>query len=254
MAPELTMNQTVLAGGRLIGDNGSPALGSFSNVNAFPCQYWPGRPAAHIRIRRHSFNLGDRPPDFVCADVLPNRFHIRSHNSRDVRCVDLKRLPMKSSITIHVNGRPHQHEIEPRLLLVHFLRDHCGLTGTHVGCETTLCGACTVLLNGRAVKACTLLAVQADGAEVTTIEGLARDGQFHPVQEAFQECHGLQCGFCTPGMILTSVELLQKNSRPSREEIVHAIDGNLCRCTGYSHIIDAVHCAAKKLAKPAKAK
>jgi carbon-monoxide dehydrogenase small subunit len=161
---------------------------------------------------------------------------------------------MKSSVTIHVNGRPHQQDVEPRLLLVDFLRDVCGLTGTHVGCETTLCGACTVMLNGRAVKACTVLAVQADGAEVTTIEGLARDGGLHPVQQAFWECHGLQCGFCTPGMILASVELLQQNPQPSREEIAHAIDGNLCRCTGYSHIIDAVQCAAKKMAGPAKTK
>ena len=161
---------------------------------------------------------------------------------------------MKSSVTIHINGQTHRHDVEPRLLLVHFLREVCGLTGTHVGCETTLCGACTVLLNGRAVKACTVLAVQADGAEVTTIEGLARDGRLHPVQQAFWECHGLQCGFCTPGMILAGVELLQNNPRPSREEIAHAIDGNLCRCTGYSHIIDAVQCAAKKMTQPAKTK
>ena len=161
---------------------------------------------------------------------------------------------MKTSVAIRVNGSTQSHEVEPRLLLVQFLRDLCGLTGTHVGCETSLCGACTVLLNGQAVKACTLLAVQADGGEVTTIEGLAGEGGLHPVQEAFWECHGLQCGFCTPGMILTSVELLRDNPRPTREEIVHAIDGNLCRCTGYSHIIDAVQCAAKKMAQPANTK
>ena len=161
---------------------------------------------------------------------------------------------MKTSVTIRVNGTLRAHDVEPRVLLVHFLRDLCGLTGTHVGCETTICGACTVLLNGQAVKACTILAVQADGGEVTTIEGLASNGRLHPVQEAFWECHGLQCGFCTPGMILASVELLQLNPQPSREEIAHAIDGNLCRCTGYSHIIDAVQCAAKKMAQPGEAK
>jgi carbon-monoxide dehydrogenase small subunit len=161
---------------------------------------------------------------------------------------------MKLPVTIRVNGIPRRHEIEPRLLLVEFLRDVCGLTGTHVGCETTLCGACTVLLEGRAVKSCTVLAVQADGCEVTTIEGLADGERLHPVQEAFRECHGLQCGFCTPGMVLASVELLQHNPKPTRDEIAHAIDGNLCRCTGYSHIIDAVQHAAKTMARTSKAK
>ncbi len=156
---------------------------------------------------------------------------------------------MKSVVNIRVNGTPHQHEVEPRLLLVHFLRDYCGLTGTHVGCETTLCGACTVLLDGQAVKSCTVLAVQADGGEVTTIEGLAQNGKLHPVQEGFWECHGLQCGYCTPGMILAGVALLQTNPAPTREDICHAIEGNLCRCTGYSHIIDAIDYAAKKAAE-----
>ena len=158
---------------------------------------------------------------------------------------------MKTVVNIRVNGVVQQHEVEPRTLLVHFLRDQCKLTGTHVGCETTLCGACTVLLDGKAVKSCTILAVQADGCEVTTVEGLARDGKLHAVQEGFWECHGLQCGYCTPGMIMSAVDLLQRNPNPSREDICHAIDGNLCRCTGYSHIIDAVKCAAKKLAKEA---
>ena len=158
---------------------------------------------------------------------------------------------MKTVIKIRVNGVCQQHDMEPRTLLVHFLRDQCKLTGTHVGCETTLCGACTVLLDGKAVKSCTILAVQADGCEVTTVEGLARDGKLHAVQEGFWECHGLQCGYCTPGMIMSAVDLLQRNPNPSREDICHAIDGNLCRCTGYSHIIDAVKCAAKKLAKEA---
>ncbi|MEK7674915.1 MAG: (2Fe-2S)-binding protein [Verrucomicrobiota bacterium] len=153
---------------------------------------------------------------------------------------------MKTAVNIRVNGTPQQHEVEPRLLLVHFLRDLCGLTGTHIGCETTLCGACTVLLEGKAVKSCTILAVQADGCEVTTIEGLCRNGALHPVQEGFWECHALQCGYCTPGMILAGVDLLQNNPNPSREEIAQALEGNLCRCTGYSHIIDAVEFAAKK--------
>jgi carbon-monoxide dehydrogenase small subunit len=152
---------------------------------------------------------------------------------------------VKTLVNIRVNGIPRKHEVEPRLLLVHFLRDLCGLTGTHIGCETSVCGACTVLLDGKTVKSCTMFAVQADGAEVTTIEGLARDGQLHPVQEAFWQCHGLQCGYCTPGMILSGVQLLQRNPKPTREQIAHALEGNLCRCTGYSHIVDAIEYAAK---------
>ncbi|HXG48198.1 MAG TPA: (2Fe-2S)-binding protein [Methylomirabilota bacterium] len=156
---------------------------------------------------------------------------------------------MKTRVNIKVNGVAQEHDVEPRTLLVQFLRESCRLTGTHVGCETTLCGACTVLLDGQAVKSCTVLAVQADGAAVTTIEGLARDGRLHPIQQGFWECHGLQCGYCTPGMILCAADLLSRNPRPSREDIRHALDGNLCRCTGYSHIIDAVEWAAKKMAK-----
>src|SRR2546427_1597422 len=156
---------------------------------------------------------------------------------------------MKQAININVNGVDHHDEVEPRLLLVHYLRDSLGLTGTHIGCETSICGACTVLLDGQAVKSCTLLAVQADGAEVTTIEGLAKDGELHPVQEGFWECHGLQCGYCTPGMILAGAQLLQRNPKPTREEIAHALEGNLCRCTGYSHIIDAIEYAAKKISR-----
>ena len=153
---------------------------------------------------------------------------------------------MKTSVTIRVNGTPHQHEVEPRLLLVYFLRDLCNLTGTHVGCETSICGACTILVDGKAVKSCTMFAVQADGAEITTIEGLARDGKLHPMQEGFWEKHGLQCGYCTPGMIMSGVQLLSRNPKPTREQIAHAVEGNLCRCTGYSHIIDAIEYAAKK--------
>src|SRR5881296_2039653 len=147
---------------------------------------------------------------------------------------------MTRNVAITVNGTERRASVEPRLLLVHFLRENAGLTGTHIGCETSLCGACTVLMDGRAVKSCTVLAVQADGRQVTTIEGLARDGKLHPVQEGFWECHGLQCGYCTPGMIMAGVDLLNHNPKPTREEICHGLEGNLCRCTGYSHIIDAV--------------
>jgi carbon-monoxide dehydrogenase small subunit len=148
-------------------------------------------------------------------------------------------------ISIKINGTVHAADVEPRLLLVQFLREGCGLTGTHVGCETTLCGACTILLDGQAVKSCTVLAVQADGGEVTTIEGLAKDGKLHPVQQGFWECHGLQCGYCTPGMILTGVQLLERNAQPTRDQICRGLEGNLCRCTGYSHIVDAIAHAAR---------
>ena len=153
---------------------------------------------------------------------------------------------MKRAISINVNGVTHQQEVEPRLLLVHYLRDVLNLTGTHVGCETSLCGACTVLLEGQAVKSCTMFAVQADGADVTTIEGLAQNGELHPVQQGFWERHGLQCGYCTPGMIMTGAQLLERNSNPTQDEIRHGLEGNLCRCTGYQHIVDAVEYAAKK--------
>ena len=150
-------------------------------------------------------------------------------------------------ITLKVNGKSFQADIEPRLLLVHFLRDISGLTGTHVGCETSICGACTVLLDGAAVKSCTLLAVQAQGAELTTIEGLAANGKLHPVQNGFWECHGLQCGFCTPGMIMASCALLESNPNPTEAEIREGLEGNLCRCTGYQNIVDAVSYAAREL-------
>jgi len=153
---------------------------------------------------------------------------------------------MKKAISISVNGVTHQHEVEPRLLLVHYLRDLLGLTGTHIGCETSLCGACTVLLDGQAVKSCTILAVQADGSKLTTIEGLVENGKLHPVQEGFWEHHGLQCGYCTPGMIMAATQIIDRNADPSREEIRHGLEGNLCRCTGYQHIVEAVEYAAKK--------
>ena len=148
-------------------------------------------------------------------------------------------------VSVTVNGAARSADVEPRLLLVHFLRETLGLTGTHVGCDTSNCGACTVHLNGEAVKSCTLLAVQADGAEITTIEGLATNGQLHPVQEAFRECHGLQCGFCTPGMIMQSVDLLRENPHPSEDEVRLGLEGNLCRCTGYHNIVKAVQYAAE---------
>ena len=159
-------------------------------------------------------------------------------------------------VSITVNGVRSEADVEPRLLLVHYLRDVLGLTGTHIGCETSICGACTVLLNGKTVKSCTVLAVQASGSEITTIEGLSAQAPsngngLHPVQEGFWEKHGLQCGYCTPGMILASVELLRTNPNPSQTEIRHALSGNLCRCTGYQHIVQAVEHAAKKT-KPRK--
>jgi aerobic carbon-monoxide dehydrogenase small subunit len=147
-------------------------------------------------------------------------------------------------VQITVNGVRHKADVEPRLLLVHLLRDRLGLTGTHVGCDTSTCGACTVHLNGESVKSCTVLAAQADGAEVTTIEGLAPDGQLHPLQEAFWNDHGLQCGYCTPGIIMAAADLLERNPNPSEKEVRHGLEGNLCRCTGYHNIVKAVQHAA----------
>lgn len=154
---------------------------------------------------------------------------------------------MKHAITVKVNGNTYQHDVESRLLLVYYLREVLGLTGTHIGCDTTSCGACTVLINGLAVKSCTVLAVQADGADILTVEGLAQDGKLHPIQEGFWEEHGLQCGFCTPGMMLAALQILERNPNPSEEEIRHGLDGNLCRCTGYQHIVNSVKNAARKL-------
>jgi carbon-monoxide dehydrogenase small subunit len=153
----------------------------------------------------------------------------------------------RTTIEVTINGMRYRHEVEPRLLLVHYIRDVVGLTGTHIGCETSLCGACTVLLNGAAVKSCTLFAVQADGAEITTIEGLGEAGRLHPIQEGFWMKHGLQCGYCTPGMILAAYQLLQRYPDPTEAQIRRGIEGNLCRCTGYQHIIEAVRYAAEKL-------
>ena len=151
------------------------------------------------------------------------------------------------SITVSVNGQSHTLDVEPRLLLVHLIRDKLKLTGTHIGCDTSHCGACTVLIDGKSIKSCTLLAVQADGKSIQTIEGLATGGALHPLQEGFHEEHGLQCGFCTPGMILRAVELLEKNPSPTEDDIRWGISGNLCRCTGYVNIVKAIQYAAKKL-------
>jgi len=155
-------------------------------------------------------------------------------------------------VRITVNGEVTEADIEPRLLLVHFLRENLSLTGTHIGCDTTSCGACAVMLNGRAVKSCTVFAVQADGGEVMTVEGLARNGNLHPIQEAFSEKHGLQCGFCTPGMMISSIALLERNPHPTEEEIRWGLSGNLCRCTGYVNIVKAVQQAAEKMSEASK--
>jgi carbon-monoxide dehydrogenase small subunit len=152
-------------------------------------------------------------------------------------------------ISVTVNGTTYAREVEPRDLLVYFLREELGLTGTHVGCDTSQCGACSVLLDGRAIKSCTVFAVQVDGRQLTTIEGLARDGQLHPLQEAFWNEHGLQCGFCTPGFIITSAALLAANPRPSVEQIKKGLEGNLCRCTGYANIVKAVQTASQQMAR-----
>ena len=156
---------------------------------------------------------------------------------------------MSIKINVTVNGIQYSHLVEPRLLLVSYLRDVLHLTGTHVGCDTSSCGACTIHVNGKATKCCTLLAVQADGCAITTIEGLIHNGELHPLQEAFNECHGLQCGFCTPGMIMTAADLLQHDPQPTEEAIRHALDGNFCRCTGYHNIVKSVQYAAQKMNK-----
>jgi aerobic carbon-monoxide dehydrogenase small subunit len=148
------------------------------------------------------------------------------------------------NINLTINGKSYSQDVEPRLLLIHFLRDVAGLTGTHMGCETSLCGACTVELNGKAIKSCSMFAVQANGADIVTVEGLASNGKLDPVQEAFWNEHGLQCGFCTPGMIMASKQILDRNPAPTEDEIRHGLEGNVCRCTGYQHIVNAVKAAA----------
>ena len=158
-------------------------------------------------------------------------------------------MAKKQTVRVKVNGVQREVEVEPRLLLVHFIREKLALTGTHVGCDTSNCGACTVVLDGKAVKSCTVFAVQADGAEMLTVEGLMKDGKLHPLQEGFKQEHGLQCGFCTPGMLMSTYALLQKNAHPTEQDIRWGISGNLCRCTGYQNIVKAVQYAAGRLAQ-----
>jgi carbon-monoxide dehydrogenase small subunit len=154
---------------------------------------------------------------------------------------------MRQAIRVSVNGEERSSEVEPRLLLVHYLRETLGLTGTHVGCDTGTCGACTVLVNGETIKSCMMLAVQADGSQVTTVEGLATGDKYHPMQQAFWDLHGLQCGFCTPGMMIAAIGVLQRNPNPTDDEIREQLEGNLCRCTGYQNIVAAVQSAAKAM-------
>jgi len=177
----------------------------------------------------------------LCVNAQKNRAKGDIENMADTVAA-----PAKVAISVTVNGKAHSAEVEPRTLLVSFLREQLGLTGTHIGCDTSSCGACVVHLNGEAVKSCTIFAAQLDGAEITTIEGLGTDGNLHVVQEGFWEMHGLQCGYCTPGMIMTSTAFLKSNPNPTEDEIRHALDGNLCRCTGYQNIVRAVQYAAAK--------
>jgi carbon-monoxide dehydrogenase small subunit len=158
-------------------------------------------------------------------------------------------MAKKELVKVKINGREREAAVEPRLLLVHFIREALALTGTHIGCDTSNCGACTVLLNGKTVKSCTMFAVQADGGEILTVEGLMKNGELHPLQQGFKEEHGLQCGFCTPGMLMSAYALLEKNANPSEQDIRWGISGNLCRCTGYQNIVRAVQFAAKKMAE-----
>ena len=161
---------------------------------------------------------------------------------------------MRRRVAVTINGTKHEHEVEPRLLLVNYIREQAGLTGTHVGCDTSNCGACTVELNGHSVKSCTVFAVQADGAQITTIEGLAKGPSLHPLQQAFWDEHGLQCGFCTPGMIMAAKQLLERNPNPTEAEIRLGLEGNLCRCTGYHNIVKSIQAAAKVMAPGAERK
>ena len=154
---------------------------------------------------------------------------------------------MKTRISLTINGKQHSDDVEPRMLLIHYLREIVGLKGPHIGCETSICGSCTVAVDGKVIKSCTMLAVQADGREILTVEGLATNGDLHPVQEAFWNEHALQCGYCTPGMIMTARELIERNPAPTEAEIRHGLEGNLCRCTGYQHIVNAVKAAAAKV-------
>ncbi len=193
------------------------------------------------------------------VEVIASSWWLGEHGNLSAYCLNRQRVQVqlakmevpsmttKRDINVTVNGQKYQSTVEPRMLLVHYLREMLDLTGTHIGCNTSQCGACIVMLNGEAVKSCTVLAVQADGGEVTTIEGLAPEGSLHPIQEGFWEKHGLQCGFCTPGMIMASYQLLKNNPNPSEAEIRTALEGNICRCTGYQNIVRAVQYAAEHM-------
>jgi carbon-monoxide dehydrogenase small subunit len=170
-----------------------------------------------------------------------------AEGSLDTMADSLAQGPAKTTVSVTVNGTPLHAEVEPRTLLVHFLRDELNLTGTHVGCDTSQCGACVVRVNGLTTKSCTMFAVQAQDAEIETVEGLAKDGEYHPVQEGFWEKHGLQCGYCTPGMIMSSIALLERNPNPTEDEIRHELEGNFCRCTGYQNIVESIRYAADKM-------
>jgi carbon-monoxide dehydrogenase small subunit len=207
---------------------GSSPIGILDTADT-GCNTLAGRHRTERRTARPNFADTARP-HLICSDCS---------------CVGSKGVSMNVSMT--VNGRSVSADVEPRTLLVHFIRENLHLTGTHVGCETGYCGACTVHLDGKPVKSCTIFAVQAEGATVTTIEGLASNGELHPVQEGFWERHGLQCGYCTPGMIMSSAALLAENPNPSEDEIRHGIEGNLCRCTGYHNIVRAVEYAGAKM-------
>jgi carbon-monoxide dehydrogenase small subunit len=180
--------------------------------------------------------------NFLCKFLL-STFHPKETHLLQTHNI----VNMNLSIQVEVNGKKHRSTVEARQLLVYYLRDQLRLTGTHIGCDTSSCGACTVIVDGKAVKSCTMLAAQADGCSITTVEGLAQNGELHPIQEGFREEHGLQCGFCTPGMIMTAVDLLSKNPEPTETEIRHALEGNFCRCTGYHNIVKAIQYAATKM-------
>src|SRR5579885_2696128 len=200
----------------------------------------------HARPRRRPIP----PPTCAGRPSISGRWCASSHGAPWRRPLSERgegREAMIMPVRVTINGTEREAEVEPRTLLVHFIREELGLTGTHIGCDTSSCGACTVLLDGKAVKSCTVLAVQADGAAIQTVEGLARDGQLHPIQEGFWEEHGLQCGFCTPGMMMTALDLLQRIPNPTEEQIRWGIEGNLCRCTGYQHIVNAIQYAARKM-------
>jgi carbon-monoxide dehydrogenase small subunit len=189
-------------------------------------------------------------PVFSVSSGFPRKFTLAFLGSLFVHFQDVGRICMSAiPVTVTVNGTEYTREVEPRQLLVYFLRETLELTGTHVGCDTSSCGACTVIVNGESVKSCTMFTAQADGADILTVEGLATNGALHPIQEGFWQEHGLQCGFCTPGMIMTSWQLLKNNPQPSEDEIRHGLEGNFCRCTGYHNIVKSVQYAAKKMAE-----